>query len=76
MSAVEKVSVPPSISVVRGNPTDEELGAIVAVLGALAAGRQPEADVTPSTMGWTARWRGLRRQTYPGPGAWQTYRHA
>ncbi|MEV4602784.1 acyl-CoA carboxylase epsilon subunit [Amycolatopsis sp. NPDC049253] len=36
----------PVVRVVRGNPTDEELAALVAVLAAVRASTEPVAEVT------------------------------
>jgi hypothetical protein len=60
----------PALRVVRGDPTPEELAAVVAVVAAAAAagdGGQPEEPART----WAAYWRGLRRPMQPGPGAWQ-----
>jgi hypothetical protein len=61
------------VRVVSGEPTPEELAAVVAVLQrqadeAAAAGRAA-AVVEPRT-GWDASARGLRRPLDHGPGAW------
>ena len=61
------------VRVVSGDPTPEELAAVVAVLQrqadeAAAAGR-PEVTVSPRA-GWDASARGLRRPLDHGPGAW------
>ncbi|ROQ06899.1 acyl-CoA carboxylase epsilon subunit-like protein [Curtobacterium sp. PhB171] len=61
------------VRVVSGEPTPEELAAVVAVLQrqadeAAAAGRAEVVD-EPRT-GWQASARGLRRSLDHGPGAW------
>lgn len=61
------------VRVVSGEPTPEELAAVVAVLQrqadeAAAAGRAEVVD-EPRT-GWQASTRGLRRPLDHGPGAW------
>ncbi|ROS47649.1 acyl-CoA carboxylase epsilon subunit-like protein [Curtobacterium sp. PhB128] len=61
------------VRVVSGEPTPEELAAVVAVLQrqadeAAAAGRAEVVD-EPRT-GWQASARGLRRPLDHGPGAW------
>ncbi|GAA3606979.1 acyl-CoA carboxylase subunit epsilon [Microlunatus ginsengisoli] len=60
----------PVISVVRGNPTPEEIAAVVLVL---TAGRAEEAATrSPSPTGqWAAYWRSLRTPIAPGPGSWR-----
>jgi hypothetical protein len=58
----------PVLSVTRGNPTDEELAAVVAVL--LSQPAPPEPAVAPAS-GWSAYWRSVRAPVQPGPGAWR-----
>jgi hypothetical protein len=58
----------PLLRVVRGDPTAEELAALVAVVTARAAAAGPES--TPGNA-WTDRSRLLRRCPTPGPGAWR-----
>jgi hypothetical protein len=64
------------IRVVHGNPTDEEIAAVVTVLAAVSvAAAQSRSDNDPSggvvRGGWTARERGVRAPLRPGPGAWR-----
>lgn len=56
------------LSVVKGDPTPEELAALVAVVSAKAAeaGAEPER---PSN--WAAYWRRVRTPLRPGRGAWR-----
>jgi len=57
------------VQVVKGEPTDAELAALVAVLSAkaaAAAGDQPERPAN-----WAAYWRSVREPLRPGPGAWR-----
>jgi hypothetical protein len=65
----------PHLRVVHGNPTDEELAALVAVVSTLGT---PEEDPTPAPRSaWSSR-RALVRTPLPhGPGAWRasTYPH-
>ena len=60
----------PAFSVVRGNPSPEELAAVWAVLASRRqvdrAGTQP-----PQGSGWSAYWRAVRAPLAPGPGAWR-----
>ncbi|MBF4602370.1 acyl-CoA carboxylase subunit epsilon [Curtobacterium sp. VKM Ac-2884] len=72
VSSDEPASVA-DVRVVSGEPTPEELAAVVAVLQrqadeAAAAGRAELVD-EPRT-GWQASARGLRRPLDHGPGAW------
>ena len=58
----------PLLRVVRGEPTAEELAALVAVVTARSTAR-PEA--TRRSV-WTDRALLVRRFPAPGPGAWRT----
>jgi hypothetical protein len=60
----------PAIKITKGNPTDEEIAAVVAVLTAHAAAR-PATQPAPPRSGWAAYWRTVRAPVTPGPGAWQ-----
>lgn len=69
----EPVRVGADVRVVSGDPTPEELAAVIAVLQrqadeAAAAGRA-EVTVSPRS-GWDASARGLRRPLEHGRGAW------
>lgn len=62
-------STPPLLRVVRGGePTDEELAALVTAVATVvaAAGRQK-----PVPSRWAARATQLRRPLHPGAGAWK-----
>ena len=62
---------PVLLRVERGNPTDEELAALVTVL---AARRAASAGATSSVVrpsGWTDRSRGLRALQRPGSNGWR-----
>lgn len=58
-----------AFSVVRGNPTEEELAALVTVLALRSRG----TDTTPErpSSGWSAYWRSVRAPVPPGPNAWR-----
>ena len=58
----------PLLRVVRGEPTAEELAALVAVVTARSAA-SPEAAPRSA---WTDRALLVRRCPAPGPGAWRT----
>lgn len=63
---------PPVLRVERGNPTAEELAAVVAVLAAAGGDPGPAQDGPgrrPSL--WTARSRFARAPHSAGPGAWR-----
>ncbi|MFL6114686.1 MAG: acyl-CoA carboxylase epsilon subunit [Catenulispora sp.] len=76
MSAGTESAGGPEIRVLRGNPTADEVAAVVAVLAAVSAaaaqsrsGNDQRPDNRPS--GWTARERGVRAALCPGPGGWR-----
>ena len=58
----------PLLRVVRGEPSDEELAALTAVLLGAAAARAADS---PRRSAWADRSAGMRRPLYPGPGAWR-----
>jgi hypothetical protein len=57
------------LRLVRGEASDEELAALLAVLSA-AATDSPRPAARHSSQ-WAARERGLRRTPSPGRGAWR-----
>jgi hypothetical protein len=59
----------PVISVVKGNPTPEEIAALVLVLA--GSGRAPAAEARRTVSQWAAYWRSLRTPISPGPGSWR-----
>jgi len=58
------------LSVVRGEPTAEELAALVLAL-APRTGRTEPAAPSPAPSQWAAKSRQMRPQLFPGPGAWR-----
>lgn len=60
----------PALRIVRGNPTAEEVAALVAVLTARAA-RTTAAPPRPVAPGWRDRATTQRQPLRPGPGAWR-----
>ena len=63
-------SVRPLLRVVRGNPNDAELAAVVAVVAALSAGSGAAPDARPRSL-WADRSATLRRPLHAGAGAWR-----
>ena len=58
----------PHLRVVRGDPTPEELAALVTVVASLGGGEEPPAGPVSE---WSAPHRKVRT-TYPhGPGGWR-----
>jgi hypothetical protein len=71
-AAPDEVPSEPLFSVVKGEPTAEELAAIAAVVVSLGA---PEATAVskPNVRHWVRRQQ-LRLDPTPGPGAWKRSR--
>jgi hypothetical protein len=71
MSSDEKDAAParPLLRVVRGEPDDAELAALIAVVSARAGAAAPETETVPNA--WTDRTRLVRRDWSHGPGAWR-----
>ena len=63
----------PYLRVIRGDATPEEIAALVATLGALAAARASAAASAPPrrASAWTDRSRSLRPPVHPAPGGWR-----
>jgi hypothetical protein len=59
----------PMILIVKGEPTAEELAAVVTVLGALGSAGQAPVPFEESQ--WAAYWRGVRAPLAPGPRSWR-----
>ena len=70
--ASESRPTQPLLRVVRGNPTDEEFAALVAVVAVRrAAATTSEGTGVVRRSGWTERARGLREPLRPGPHGWR-----
>ena len=68
-SSVEPVeTTPPALRVVKGQPSAEELAALVAVVASLGGPARPAPRRTPE---WNAARRLQRVVHRPGPGAWR-----
>ena len=59
------------IQVVRGNPTAEELAALLVVLHARAASAPADVAVPDAVDVWADKTR-ITTKPWPGPGAWRT----
>ncbi len=67
--SVQPSEQPPLLRVVKGDPTPEEVAALVAVVSMLSVG---EADTRPQPRPeWGAHHRKLRTPLRHGPGAWR-----
>jgi hypothetical protein len=63
----------PVLRVVKGDPTPEELAALIAVVSTRATPAPTAPDPTPSD--WSTYWRNVRRPFHPGPGRWRASAH-
>lgn len=61
----------PALRVVSGQPTADELAAVVVVLGAASARARGGPAAAPLRSQWAARSRLLRTPVAAGPGAWR-----
>ena len=63
---------PVEFTIAKGNPTDEELGAVMAVLSASThAPTVSASDDRALAGGWKSHWRRVRRPLLPGREAWR-----
>jgi Acyl-CoA carboxylase epsilon subunit len=61
----------PTLRVIRGDASDEEIAAILAIVSARSALVQQDAQ-RAQRGGWTDRSAGMRPAPAPGPGAWRS----
>jgi len=66
---VSEQSGKPVLRVVKGNPSDEEVAALLAVV---LTRTEPVVERRRSAPGWADRGNRVRRTPRPGPGAWRT----
>jgi hypothetical protein len=62
----------PPIKVLHGQPSPEELAAVLAVVSARAAASAARAEDAARVSVWTDRARTIRRSPRPGAHAWRT----
>lgn len=62
----------PTLRIVRGDATPEEIAAIVALLGARSGGSTEQAKPARPVGGWADPRRLARPPIHTGPGAWRT----
>jgi len=67
--AQESASGRPVLRIVRGDPTPEEIAALVTVLSARAAAVGEKEP--PRRSEWAGHERRMRRPVHPGPGGWR-----
>jgi hypothetical protein len=63
-------TTPPLLRIVKGDPTPEELAALVTVVSAMAAGAAGDAKPAPRPE-WSAPHRRVRGTHRHGAGAWR-----
>ncbi|WP_460663147.1 acyl-CoA carboxylase subunit epsilon [Kribbella swartbergensis] len=64
----------PIVQVVKGDPTPEELAALVAVIAARSSA--PAVPAEPDRASdWATYWRHARQPFHPGPGRWRASAH-
>jgi hypothetical protein len=61
------------VKILKGNPTPEELAALVAVLATRASTPPATEPHQPNT--WATYWRNARTPFHPGPGQWRASAH-
>ena len=59
----------PVLSVVKGQPTDEELAALIVVFSSTRTSSGSVGNARSS--GWSSYWRTVRQPFQPGPDAWR-----
>lgn len=62
---------PPVLAIVRGNPSAEQIAAVVTVLSARPAQAGRTSTAETARYGWSARSRLLREPMARGPGGWR-----
>ena len=62
---------PPELAIVAGNPSAEEIAAVVTVLSARSGPAGPTGSGETARYGWSARSRLLRAPVLRGPGGWR-----
>ncbi|GAB3934390.1 hypothetical protein GCM10029976_043280 [Kribbella albertanoniae] len=62
-----------NLQILKGDPTPEELAALVAVLAARPT--TPEPANTERAGNWATYWRNARQPFHPGPGQWRASAH-
>ncbi|MDR1710356.1 MAG: acyl-CoA carboxylase subunit epsilon [Propionibacteriaceae bacterium] len=75
MSATQpETPQPPLVHVTAGDPTDEELAALAAVMVALRRDRPKPHAPSTSTLagGWRSFWHTIRSPILPGRDAWRS----
>ena len=64
-----------TLQITKGNPTPEELAALVTVLAARSAAAPAPAPDRQRASNWATYWRNARTPFPPGPGQWRASAH-
>ncbi|MGW6281856.1 acyl-CoA carboxylase subunit epsilon [Kribbella sp. NPDC055071] len=62
------------LQVVKGDPTPEELAALITVLAARST-TTPATEGSDRASNWATYWRNARTPFHPGPGQWRASAH-
>lgn len=65
----------PVLRVVKGDPTPEELAALLAVVSTRTASAAAPTTDPNQASDWATYWRTTRRPLHPGPNAWRASAH-
>jgi hypothetical protein len=65
----------PVLRIVKGDPTPEELAALLAVVAARSAAAPADSPTTDRASDWATYWRNHTRPFHPGPGRWRASAH-
>jgi hypothetical protein len=65
----EQESTEPVLRIEKGEPTDEELAALIAAVSAKIEASRTKQENRPSN--WAAYWRSVGAPPSPGPSAWR-----
>jgi hypothetical protein len=63
--------ITPTLRILRGNPSDDEIAAVVVVLTAASGSAEPRVNADNPVSAWADPAQRLRQPPRPGPGAWQ-----
>ncbi|MFI5709847.1 acyl-CoA carboxylase subunit epsilon [Kribbella sp. NPDC051620] len=66
----------PVLRITKGDPTPEELAALLAVITARSAAAPADSSrTTDRASDWATYWRNHTRPLHPGPGRWRASAH-
>ena len=65
----------PVLRIAKGDPTPEELAALLAVVSARSAAAPAPSTSADRASNWATYWRNHTRPLHPGPNAWRASAH-